>query len=463
MRAPYISGILEYDDTLQKCRVLETLEFLVGHGGQIARWRSLIVKAKVSGALFKIIGFINLEPTPALQFLSLTWKSDPEVADLQEFHSLAISRDVTDDTHALDFGPRRHQLQSVELDGLPRHFVFMRSSPLVSNLTYLRLGSSAFLPSIKNTSTLLSASPRLESLHLDITRTSKNRSEAVSAPLQVSLPLLRSFSLRATIFNDWCTSLVQIIDAPAVGHFKLQGDIGSSSSLDASSCFIQFLATGRMNGVLQCATVFGDLAHRGPIFQSLNHLELGLQFDSIQQPIVLQMLRAYTTITQLTLQNSILLVLSEWPTLCSNVSHFRYYGFKSAVLPGRMKRFAFDRERYGMRISVLEIFFIEQPASHRSDDEETEPDYPVLLGGLVDKLDIKDEETSYDHDIDDDLSLNDEETSDEEEEYISDEEEHISDEEEYTSDEEEYTSDEEEDDIGTSEESVSTDDDAPAR
>ncbi|KAF8604085.1 hypothetical protein BDV93DRAFT_606424 [Ceratobasidium sp. AG-I] len=417
MKMPYIDGISPFDRRPQEVRALETLQSIVAHGGQIARWRSLIVIAKAAGVMFKTVSFINFEPTPELQFLSLTWKANFAAVDIQEVIALEEAPEVLNEIYALDSGPRRPQLRSVEFGGLPKAFVFERTSPLVSNLTYLKLCPAFLLPSIQDIGTLLSASPRLESLHIDVMYVGEELFEPVLVQSQVLLPLLRSFTLRALTYNNWCMSLLQSIDAPAVEYFRLEGIVEYLSS----GLLLFYLGVGRTNGVLERGSAPGDRASRGPIFPSLHHLDLALSFNlakgSKEQTSVLQLLSLYPMITQVTLSHPVLLALSILPTLCPNVSHFRYHDYRNSSFLGIMKRILLAREKAGMQIPLLEIVIIRNRRDEAG-NADTELDYVTPLGKLVGKLDIKGEESLWVHDSDEDIVFSEEETSTKEEDMV---------------------------------------------
>ncbi|KAF8604086.1 hypothetical protein BDV93DRAFT_606425 [Ceratobasidium sp. AG-I] len=412
MKTPYIDGISRFGGSLQANRALETLQSIVAHGGQVARWRSLTVVAKMPQVIFKTISFINSEPTLALRFLSLTWKAIIDVAEHQEVDVLEVAPEVFDDNYALDFGRRRPQLQNVELNGIPKDYVFERASPLVSNLTSLKLATSFFLPSIRATSALFSASPRLESLYIDTTYADSDLFELAVAPLQVSLPLLRSFSLHAATYYNWSLCLLQIVNAPAVQHFELYAGVAFLNQLGDFKPLLRFLGAGRISGSLQCDQIPADQPYCGPIFPSLHHLELKLDFDlaldSIRQVTVQNLLQAYPMITQVTLSYPAMLAFSRAPTLLPNISHFKYYGPRIASFPATMQNIATVREEAGMRIPVLDIVFTGKSVLNWFDDDEGgELNYLTPLGGLVGKLDIQDEHPDV-SDSDDDLVYSDE-------------------------------------------------------
>ncbi|KAJ1301559.1 hypothetical protein OPQ81_008807 [Rhizoctonia solani] len=167
MRTPFIKPIHPFHENEQAERALEALDFIEKSGGKRHRWGSLIVLSKALFAIISIYSFFTKTPTPALQFVSMKRKAHHDIMDEQEEFG---TQEFGLSQLTLAHGPERPQLRHIELRGLPKHFMFDSHSPIVSNLTTFTFvcPPTVSLPSHEEFSAVLSASPRLENLSIDL-------------------------------------------------------------------------------------------------------------------------------------------------------------------------------------------------------------------------------------------------------------------------------------------------------
>ncbi|KAG8685666.1 hypothetical protein FRC09_014593, partial [Ceratobasidium sp. 395] len=403
MTTPYIQGIEPLDATPQVNRALETLKSIVAHGGSLDRWRSLSIHTKVPQVLLEVTGFINLAPTPALEHLSLRWKTSARTVEQQELECLAGDSNKLSDTYSLSHGPGRPHLRHVDLDGMPSAFVFTRKSVFLSNLTKLKLVCAHTLYTIENISTLLAANPELEHLTLDMGLSSTTSAGAVrTGPHQVPLPRLRYFSLNATNAYDWGVFLLQIVDAPNLETFEVHANTYSTLN-DSDPATVPFICIGRRNGALLhngTNNVTGYPPVYGTPFPALKHFNLKHAHTASRQSIK-AMLVAYPTVTEVTANFVVLSVLSEDPQLLPNLTHLMYSDTRRSNFPGTMQRLALSRVRAGRRLQSVTIEFTGRAAPWFYNDSEDIPlDYRTPLENLVGKLDVYDRLPPYEPDSD---------------------------------------------------------------
>lgn len=259
---------IDIKDSTHKEAVLLTRQILtnvVSHGGTIGRWRSLVVRASVPEALFEVVAFINSSPAPALQLVCLKrhiddWDDARRCDRRTRIPSL-------DSLHSLTHGLERPQLSHVELFGLTCSYIFNRASPMLSNLRHLKLSCSGDPYTANDISRLLSASPQLEYLSLDVGAARCADLGRFARPAKVLLPSLHSLALRVYNFDEWAKPLLKIIDAPGVESLRLSCKGGGLSPM------LDVLRTGRLDGVLQSKSSKSN-SRRGPIFPSLRRLHL---------------------------------------------------------------------------------------------------------------------------------------------------------------------------------------------
>ncbi|KAG8759425.1 hypothetical protein FRC11_001980 [Ceratobasidium sp. 423] len=342
-RASSIKSTRRSDEIQQSVQALETMDLVEQYGGKIDRWRSLIVHSISPLAVLAVLKLATANPTPALQFLSLTWEASSDFASEQE--GLLLEESIPLNFPSLAHSPERPQLRHVEAIGLTNYFVFGIRYPRVSNLTTFTFACSPTwsLPSHQQFSLLLSASPQLESLSVDMGSVDPEYFPFELIPsqiasLQVHLPQLRSLSLDTGHLRKWCLQLIQMIDAPEVEYFSINTGSKIGIPTPTSEELFGYLARGRVNGVLQSdSSINDDVLGAGPIFPLLKHLNVAsmtLVPDEI--PTVFEI---FPMITHVTLGGSGILGLSSQPGLLPNASHFTYIddGSSSLELAGFAK------------------------------------------------------------------------------------------------------------------------------
>ncbi|KAJ1299508.1 hypothetical protein OPQ81_006106 [Rhizoctonia solani] len=378
MKASYIEpeDELFFDPGKQAERALHTLQLIIEYGGTLDRWRSLTVRSKAARPLYDVIGLINSASTPALRFLSLTWGADhqsraspPSGVNLPAQQAMGDAEGKTCDSYALTPGPHRPQLAHIELVRLPSEFIFLRASPMVSNLTRFKL-ASPFL-SLESVSNLLSGNPRLELLDVDIGTTSRwNSSERLDLAslgrLRVSLPLLSVFSLKLAQHQMCGLQLLKLIDAPNVESFELEFEIDHGDAgyvYDHRNWGIPtYLAKGRIHGALQSLTSPAENPGCGPIFPLVRKLNIDdiVSFDMFgQSQTFSQLLGAFPDITHLAAREQCIDAMLDDPDTHPNLRHitFQTPTYKDVHQSLEiMAEYALARQSVGLHISTLHIY-----------------------------------------------------------------------------------------------------------
>ncbi|CAE6508281.1 unnamed protein product [Rhizoctonia solani] len=384
MKASYLEpeDELFFDSGRQAERALQTLQLIVEYGGTMDRWRSLIIRSKAARPLYDAIGLINSAPTPALRFLSFTWGGDDRNRALSLVNSPRVQamRDAegkTGDSYSLAHSSRRPQLAHVELVRLPSQFVFLRSSPMVSNLTRFKLASP--FPSLQSVSNLLSGTPCLELLDVDIGNLSlENARERLNPTsldrLRISLPLLSVFSLKIWQYQICGLQLLKIINAPNVESFELEFEIdhGDAGYLgdDRNWSIPAYLAKGRVHGALQSLTSPARNVKCGPIFplaHKLNIKHISSTGGTFGQPTKYHALAsAFPNITHLAASHQCIDVMLGDPNAHPNLTHIALQTPNHKDIRKSLEiiaEYAFARQRLGSPISTLHIY-TETPESY---------------------------------------------------------------------------------------------------
>ncbi|CAE7054085.1 unnamed protein product [Rhizoctonia solani] len=360
MQKPFIKSIHPFQDTKQAERALEALDFIEKTGGKRDRWGSLVIFSKSLFTIISIYSFFTRSPTPALRFVSIKWTAHDHIVDIQE--EICVEQfELSNPT--LAHGSERPQIHHVEFNGLPKHFMFGSHVPLVSNLTRFTFicPKTMSLPSHEEFSAVLSASPRLEHLTVDMRAARSGYLEpeyepADIASFQVQLPLLRSFSLDTSHLSRWSLHLLQIVDAPGVEYLDINTDSGSDLSHMPMDLY-RYLARGRINGILQCyAPIDDNTQGSGPVFPRLKHLNVGRMTQNVQD--ILFVYCAFPLVTGATLGGLGLLALQEHPEYLPNASHFTYIDDETVDLP-IMIEFANSRTEH-KAISTL-VWCVDRP------------------------------------------------------------------------------------------------------
>ncbi|KAL5639175.1 hypothetical protein ACGC1H_006630 [Rhizoctonia solani] len=334
MRTPFMRPIDPSRGKEQAERALEALEFIEKAGGTRDRWGSLIIFSKALLAIISIYSFFTRTPTPALRFVSIKWRAHDGTCDDQ---ARLGAQKFRLDQMTLAHGPERPQLCHVEINGLPRFFTINQRSALVSNLTRFTIIFSATtsLPFHRGFSAIFSASPRLEHFSVDMRATLYSPVEIELGPatissLQVHLPLLRSFSPDTGHLYQWSLDLLRIMDAPGVEDFDINIERGFSD-LTLTELH-QYLAKGRINGVLQCYVPPNDnILGSGAIFPLLEHLNVKRMYRGVNN--VSRIFAAFPMVTKVTFGGIGVLTLYEHPKYLPNAFHFTYIDEKFVKVP----------------------------------------------------------------------------------------------------------------------------------
>ncbi|KAG8729138.1 hypothetical protein FRC11_009443 [Ceratobasidium sp. 423] len=394
MRAPPTKRGRPINDRQQAAQALETMALVEKYGGRIDRWRSLIVHSKSPLVVLAMVKLATSSPTPALQFLSLTWEANSNLAGEQE--GLLLEESMPLNFPCLAHGPERPRLRHVEAIGLTNYFVFGIRFPRVSNLTTFTFACSPTwsLPSHQQFSLLLSASPQLESLSVDMGSVDPEYFPFELLPsqiasLQVHLPQLRSFSLDTAHLRKWCLQLVQMIDAPGVEYFSINTGSKLGISTPSSEGLYRYLARGRVDGVLQSDSSIQDVPGAGPVFPLLKHLNVELM--TVVPDEIPTIFRIFPMVTHVTLGAHGVLALSNQSDLLPNASHFTYIDDGSLAL----QLAGFPRSRAVQKAISTLVVCTSKPVKVceelglvcEEDDLRSERHYH--LPGLVDNLTIR--------------------------------------------------------------------------
>ncbi|CAE6447691.1 unnamed protein product [Rhizoctonia solani] len=334
MRTPFIKPLHPLHESEQAERALQALDFIEKIGGTRDRWGSLIILSKALFTVISIYSFFTRTPTPALQFVSIKWKARSNITDDEE--DLGHQEFLFSGT-SLAHSPQRPQLRHVEFSGLPKYFMFDCHSPMVSNLTRFTFicSETMSLPSHEELSGVLSASPRLEHLSVDMRAARHHFAGLESGPasiasLQIRLPLLRSFLLNTSHLHQWSLHLLQIVDAPGVQYLNINTDHGFSKSTPNELC--QYLAKGRVNEALQChTTIIDNTPGSRPIFPHLKHLNVERMTQNTQD--ISLIFAAFPTVTHVTFGGFGALAFYEHVECLPNASHFTYIEDDTVDLP----------------------------------------------------------------------------------------------------------------------------------
>ncbi|CAE6437043.1 unnamed protein product [Rhizoctonia solani] len=346
MKSSFIQPIHPFRESEQAERALETLDFIEKAGGRRDRWGSLIIFSKALFAIITIYSFFTRTPTPVLRFVSIKWKSFSDIAQDQEqigIEKFGLSKPT------LAHGPERPRLSHIELNGLPKHFMFDNRLPLVSNLTRFTFvcSETMSLPLHHEFSMVLSASPQLEHLSVDLRDALYDIEEielepAAIAPIQVRLPFLRSFLLDTSHLYQWSLHLLQLVDAPGVEYLNLNTEGDSLHPIPVE--LYEYLAKGRINNVLQCYVPLDDISpDSGPIFPRLGHLNIERMSHSVNN--ISLIFTTFPMVTHVTIGGSGALALHEYPDYLLNASHFTYINDNS-VDPAVVVGFSNSRAAY---------------------------------------------------------------------------------------------------------------------
>ncbi|KAG8694859.1 hypothetical protein FRC09_009558 [Ceratobasidium sp. 395] len=363
-------------DSQQLNWMFRMMESIFRSGGAWARWSSFVLTAGFPGVFYKAAEHLNDWPTPNLKFVSFQCRQSVG-SSFSEFQNPA----TVVPPYTLDVCPDRPLLGSVELSGLPEHFIFSRPKPLVSSLRRLGLGCGRNPYTLPNLSLLFSVcAAQLESLSLDASLSSIRAAIRLEDPpiasLKVFLPSLRFLSVDFIFSFAWATNVLRIIDAPNVEvflcDFQYIGDAGKAE-------FMRYVSSGRLNGTLQGKPT-GGLPGAGPLFPSLH--TLGLPNLSFNDTTLTALFDAYTGITKASLSANVVEFLGHPNRPLPNLKHLRCPNENKTVTP--VKELIQKRSNWGIKLSLLELV----TGDYRSVGWDTmgaiEHDLErAILGGLV--------------------------------------------------------------------------------
>ncbi|KAF8603962.1 hypothetical protein BDV93DRAFT_522760 [Ceratobasidium sp. AG-I] len=304
---------------------------------------------------------------PELQIISLNWRiqdSDDDTRQSDRPTMISVTKPIHKNLPSLTSGPQHPQLSCMELVGLTYGYMIHRHPPMFSNLRYLKL--SCF-------SELLFANRHLEYLSLDVG--GARCVDLSTIHPQATLPSLRTLSLRVCVAYKWFQTLLEVIDAPAVEslHLSCQGR-GFQSLVD-------FFCRGRVSGSLcrQLSTTEHPPSgpQCGPIFPALRHLHL--EGINMSEGGWEQLIKAYSTVTEVTLDWDALAGFTKSNAVLPNLSHIRY-----PITAPKLKLREFLRK--GAPPSPIRVSI---PRRGTQETMDTKRDYlGDFLHGLVDRVEV---------------------------------------------------------------------------
>lgn len=324
MGRAYNANIEWYHPMYHMDQARTTIEYLLSNGATLDRWRNLFVCSRWPQFLFELIDMIDYNSAPILQHVALQWKPKLVYEGVVRRNLDQINTIVPHSRIQLSPNPQHPRLDRIELRGFPITCLFNCEAPLVTNLTYLTLTSSGADHSLPEIHELLLANPRLESLTLRAEGDVLDPEVHELTELRVSLPHLRSFAIHARSNSFWGLRIVQMIDAPAVESLELGGGSDTFSD-DAMPRMRTYLTTGIIDEnddpVLLLEEYFKTHDHMGtvnePIYPRLTTLNIRrLRCDPW---IILDLLRAYPSITSLQMSSKAIWTISSAPCVLPNL------------------------------------------------------------------------------------------------------------------------------------------------
>lgn len=252
---------------------------------------------------------------------------------------------------------------------------------------------------IQGFSALLSANPQLESISLDACGPGYDVDYPVPtplAPLQVRLPLLRSFSLGNFVDALWILQILQITDAPALEYFKLHVYVPSMDPGEAPGKLFRYLGKGRLNGDLQVEVPpERPTSNYSCIFPSLRHLNIeDIHGDSSMLPV----LEAFPSVTRITLDSVGTALLYTRPEFLPNASHFTYNARNTGSSTYGLRKVALRRVDAGLRVPFLKIITGGREAllaEIKNEVANAHEDFLPPLRQLVDRIEVYEQEPIY--------------------------------------------------------------------
>ncbi|KAF8604075.1 hypothetical protein BDV93DRAFT_522884 [Ceratobasidium sp. AG-I] len=343
MRTRYLHSLA--DVTLEKevNSAREILDFLVSHGATTDRWSALFFCAKTSSVLFEVVSFLNAKSAPALQLLSLWWKSWMAFdSDAQEHDSL--SRPALSVWDRTIFSSQVPQLRSLDLNMLPIFYEVNHSPPLITSLTHLKLIASLNPYPLPKLHALLSSNLQLQSLTLSAGLTGRFDSELTTS--RIHLPFLRSFSLDFKSCWRWAWGIIDMIDAPTVEHLHLALSLDSEMIVELVNRMTTGVSKDRFASISQALFDGQSIPYRS-IYPLLRHLVI--ESNSAIPDMFKPLLAIFPTITRVSLPDLALPLLAAAPWVLPNLEYI------STEMPSVLSSVLHSRARAGFFVKKIEI------------------------------------------------------------------------------------------------------------
>lgn len=306
MRTNYLYNL--DDDTLEEQldSVRETLDFLVSRGATTDRWHALIFCAKVPSVLFEVVRLLNTKLVPALQFLSLWWKTRMDSdAEAQEHEYLRLPE--LSARKRIVFSFQMPRLRNLHLNAIPIFDEVKHLLPSVTGLAHLKLIALEPYPLPKLHALLLS-SPQLQSLTLSSGLADDFDFEPTMQ--RIHLPFLRSFSLDFKECSRWAWGVIDMINAPTVEYLHLALSLDSEMVVKLVNRVTTGISKDKFALVSQ-ALASGQPIPRKSIYPLLQHLVI--ESNSSLPDTLRVILSVFPTITHVSLPEKALPLLGSAP------------------------------------------------------------------------------------------------------------------------------------------------------
>ncbi|KAG8740338.1 hypothetical protein FRC10_004481 [Ceratobasidium sp. 414] len=334
---------LELDDHwVHKLPIVgNTIDFLIQQGASIHRWKSLTVRARIPQVLYKALEYIRPESATSLRFLSLEWKTRLAHSQIRLEHE---TPDYLSDYEQPSYnsGEQLSRLRTAHFNAFPIDFLLDRPLPILTGLVHLKLTPAFSLCSHARLHTMLSANPRLESLHID-SGSAVGHSEPTD--LRVALPNLRSLALKTRKGTlSWALGIMSMVDSPGIEHLEI-----SSPGLGAEA--ILKLATQIANRRPEDETPKDENASTQSLYPALLSLDISdiRTLDDCAEAFR-ELLSALPTVTFLAAPGSALERLDLYPWLLPRLERIRVSG----KVPVEIDLMLCEREVYGFPVKTLE-------------------------------------------------------------------------------------------------------------
>ncbi|CAE6418006.1 hypothetical protein ACGC1H_005121 [Rhizoctonia solani] len=307
----------------------QLLDYLVLHGAEFRRWKSLSISSKRTELLFTLIPRLNSESAPFLERFTFKrhWPENTANINLtspyQRFsHGPAYDSDanILSNRYCISQSELPN-LRCVDLGSVPYDFIFDRPAPLFTGLTHLKLEINRDdIWSTLSTDTFFSANSQLETLCLSA-KARGGRDTLITQAPPIKFLRLRSLSISATgpRHVHWVLSVLQMIDAPALESFALELDSAWNHSYELC---LAYIATGSIptqighSGSSSAESIPAGVGPIYPILRSLDISKVEASYTAFEP-----MLLALSTVTHLSIghHDSHLRVLSSSRNMLPNL------------------------------------------------------------------------------------------------------------------------------------------------